>query len=110
MYLPKSNVGITTQHLKNIAALSAEQKERLLRGISDHVVHRDTASATSPRTSPARAQQAAQATLSNFENSGATARPKVKKKQWQRQPQLKVSTAITDVVNLAYEKDPSYYA
>ena len=48
VYLPKINIVITTQHVKNVATLPAEQNERLLRCISDAVTRRDNTSAPSP--------------------------------------------------------------
>ena len=73
VYLPKSNIVITTQHVRDIAKLSAEQNERLLRGISDPVVRRDAVSATNPGPSPELAQEATEATQSRAESSSGTA-------------------------------------
>ena len=86
MYLPKSNIVITIQHLKNIATLSAEQNERLLHGISDPVVLRSTAVMADSRASPAQALRSADTMPASTEDSGETARSKAKKKTWQRQP------------------------
>ena len=41
VYLSKSNVVITTQHVKKIVAISADQNKRLLRGVSDPVASGD---------------------------------------------------------------------
>ena len=69
VYLPKSNIVITTQQVRNIATLSVEQKERLLRGISDPVVRRYAVGATNPGPSPELAQKETEATQSSAESS-----------------------------------------
>ena len=113
VYLSKSNVVITMQHVKNIAAITAEQNKRLLRGVSDPVASGDREITTSTRASSGQSHQVAV-------GSCATARPKEKNKMWQRQAlvtrsaakraggtvQMEEPSAISDVINLAYEKDP----
>ena len=77
VYLPKINVVITTQHVKNIATITAEQNKRLMRGVNDPVASGDRKITTSTRASSGQFHQVAVGCC-------ATARPNQKNEMWQR--------------------------
>ena len=86
VYLPKSNVAITTHHVKHIATITAEQNKRVLRGVNDPVASGDREITTSTRASSGQSHQVAV-------GSCTTARPKKKNKLWQRQAHVTRSAA-----------------